>query len=255
MADDERPNIEQSVEKPQPEPKVDETAALLEELKRVGVERPEQVANIHRASQESGRLAQMLGEERKRNEEMQRQLQEIQARANRPVQEEYGSHEVDLEAVIERKINHGLESFWERKNREAQEANARRYAEFQEIQNHPRFGFVKDRWERHLKDPNVVNRLQSGQVSPKDEFAEVLYNTYDEVLLKSREALEKTYSTSAPPHIESGDQRAVPKTPADQEKQEKLRTMTKPDRWQGTDDDIAKLMGTVMPPDDPFWNK
>ena len=87
MADDERPNIEQPVEEPQPEPQVDETAALLEELKRVGVERPEQVANIHRASQESGRLAQMLGEERKRNEEMQRQLQEIQSRANRPVQE------------------------------------------------------------------------------------------------------------------------------------------------------------------------
>ena len=255
MADEERPNIEQPVEEPQPEPQVDETAALLEELKRVGVERPEQVANIHRASQESGRLAQMLGEERKRNEEMQRQLQEIQSRANRPVQEEYGSNEIDLESVIEKKTVQALESFWQRKTREQQEANARQYAEFQEIQNHPRFNFVKERWERHLKDPNVVNRLQTGQVRPKDEFAEVLYNTYDEVLLKTKGMLEKTYSPSSPPHMESGEQRAVPKTPADEEKQEKLKTMTKPDRWQGTDDDIAKMMKTVMPPDDPFWNK
>ena len=255
MADEERPNIEQPVEEPQPEPQVDETAALLEELKRVGVERPEQVANIHRASQESGRLAQMLGEERKRNEEMQRQLQEIQSRANRPVQEEYGSNEIDLESVIEKKTVQALESFWQKKTREQQEANARQYAEFQEIQNHPRFNFVKDKWERHLKDPNVVNRLQTGQVRPKDEFAEVLYNTYDEVLLKTKGMLEKTYSPSSPPHMESGDQRAVPKTPADEEKKEKIRNMTKTDRWQGTDDDIAKLMGTVLPKDDPFWNK
>ena len=148
-----------------------------------------------------------------------------------------------------------MESFWQRKTREQQEANARQYAEFQEIQNHPRFNFVKDKWERHLKDPNVVNRLQTGQVRPKDEFAEVLYNTYDEVLLKTKGMLEKTYSPSSPPHMESGDQRAVPKTPADEEKKEKIRNMTKTDRWQGTDDDIAKLMGTVLPKDDPFWNK
>jgi len=251
MADEQKPNIE----KPEAPQKEDggEFNDILSHLKEMGVETTDQLQNMQKASQESGRLAQMLGEVKKQNQELQEQLRGMASKPQQTYDQGYDSGEsVDLTKLIRSEVGGVLENFWEQKQRQQSEMQMRQLQEIQEIRSNPRFKIVAPKWEKHLQNPAVAQKLQYGQTTLRDEFAEVLLRTYEENMLKMGDQI--TTGNVKPPHMEASEERAIPKTPADEEKTEKLKNMTKPDRWQGTDEDIANLFRTEMPKDDPFWN-
>ena len=260
MAEEQKPNIEKPeaphVEKPEAPPQEDggEINEILNHLKGMGVETTDQLQNMQKASQESGRLAQMLGEVKKQNQELQEQLRGMASKPQQTYNEAYDTSEsVDLTKLIRSEVGGVLETFWDQKQRQQSEMQMRQLQEVQEIRNNPRFRIVEPKWEKHLQSPAVAQKLQYGQTTLKDEFAEVLLKTYEENMLKMGDQIPT--GKMKPPHMEASQERAVPKTSADEETTENLKQITKPDRWQGTDDDISRLVGTALPKDDPFWSR
>uniref|UniRef100_A0A6H1ZTY1 Uncharacterized protein n=1 Tax=viral metagenome TaxID=1070528 RepID=A0A6H1ZTY1_9ZZZZ len=190
-----------AVAPPKPEVNVDE---LVAELERAGVTNAQELQNKFKASSESGRLAQLLGEERKHARELQAKLEQL---ANRPAQvpdDIYSERPIDIESVVERSLEKALTTR-EIKAQKMQEANI---ASWNQIQTDEDYGLVREIWEAKLKDPNFVFRIQSGMVDPVREYTQTVRGYYKNMMKKSVDTIRQLKGgvpAASPPHIESGE--------------------------------------------------
>ena len=97
---EESPTIEQPTTPP---PAEIDTKALLERTGKIGVKKPEDLANIHTASQQVGKAWNEVGTLRQQNEQLLQAVRELQTKVSQPAAREpdYGSNAnegVDLES-------------------------------------------------------------------------------------------------------------------------------------------------------------
>lgn len=255
------------IEEPKKEPEKTEEAVdakdLLTELEQLGITSPERLHGVVTASQQAGRNAQLLGDSRKETEALQQQIAELQRQVNsaQPSSSEYYSDEPDLKSVVKNAFTEMYAEKVEKPQREAQRQYVKQLEEIKNIKSDKRFSMVADKWDTHMSSPEVQIRLQMGQTTPLNEYNNLVLDTMQNLLFKTKTTVEQLYnqgakvSTPDVPHMESTEAQAVPKPDIDEEFAEKVKKITKPETRMGTDDEAKELLATFLPEDDPIWQK
>lgn len=198
----EEPKVKEP-EKKTEEPNVD---GLLAELKRFGVESAEDLSGKLEAGTQAGRLAQLLGDERKKTLEYEAKLRELETARPVPKQDymDYGEGQtIDIESAIERSVSKVINREKEQA-RKLQEENLKKW---NFIQRDTNYNLVKDVWNAKLQDPNFVYQVQSGLVDPVQEYNNTVIG-YMKTLLKQSHDTIKTMrgGPKEAPHMETGEQ-------------------------------------------------
>lgn len=247
---EESPTIEQPTTPP---PAEVDTKALLDELGKIGVKKPEDLANIHTASQQVGKAWNEVGTLRQQNEQLLRAVQELQTKVSQPSAREpdYGSNAnegVDLGKLIDTTIKKNIRDM-QQQQFEAQRHVQREYAK---ITNDPDFQLVEEVWKRHASTFDTQDRLQSGQSTLSEEYNNVVKTYYREIAKRSRSAIEGLSKNSQKqPHMETGDTQSKPIPTGDMEHNKKVRQIND-DRSKGnldSDKALEKLVKEFFPAD------
>lgn len=214
MADEDKTKSEPtSLEEPTPtttEPTQPvDVDGMISELEKVGVSNPEDLSKKLEASQQSGRLAQLLGDERKRVQDLEDTVAKLQTQPQQP-QTSYedpfdapSGQPIDLEAAIARGVDKVLTDR-EQKQTAVQQANLRRW---NQINSDKDYHLVRDVWEEKLKDPNFVMQVQQGMVDPYGEYIETVRGYYKGVAQRSLKTIQQLHGggETTPPHVETGE--------------------------------------------------
>jgi hypothetical protein len=254
--------IEEPTKEPEGEGAVD-PKNLLDELNNLGITSPEKLQGVITASQQAGRNAQLLGDSRKETEALQQQIAELQRQINStPTPSgEYYSEEPDLKSVVKNAFAEMYAEKVEKPQREVQRQYVKQLEEIKNIKNDKRFSMVADKWDTHMASPEVQIRLQMGETTPLNEYNNLVLNTMQDLLFKTKTTVEQLYNQGAKvsspnaPHMESTEAQTVPTPDIDEEFAEKVKKITKPETRMGTDDEAEALLTTFIPKDDPIWQK
>jgi hypothetical protein len=239
---DESPTIEQPTT---PAPVEIDTKALLDELGKIGVKKPEELVNIHNASQQVGKAWNEVGTLRQQNEQLLQAVRELQTKVSQPTSREpdYGTNSegVDLGKLIDTTIKKNIRDM-QQQQFEAQRHVQREYAK---ITNDPDFQLVEEVWKRHASTFDTQDRLQSGQSTLSEEYNNVVKTYYREIAKRSRSAIEGlSKSGQKQPHMESGETQSKPIPAVDVEHNKKVRQITE-DRSKGNLDSNKALENLV----------
>ena len=263
MTDNLDPNTDANVQTPDPasnkpkEPTVEELQAdLMKQLDSYGIQNQQDLDNMAKASSESGRLANYLGQTRQENEVLRREIQEMKQMLNNQYQQQQqqpatgdtgDGQSIDLEKMIEQKMTNVLHGFVGQMN---QQTNAQR-AIVSEIQNDPDYKAVAPVLENHLQNPNVQAAINNGQTTLQREYDRVVKAYQREMLRKSQAVLQGlSDQRMAPPHTES-HQISQPKTPEQEAKAAKLAKLREKDYV--SEDDLRDHIKDLFPDDDPMF--
>lgn len=238
-----------------PDPRA-EMADVLAELERIGVKKPEQVANMARASSEAGRLANMVGEIRRENAELRRIIEQS---VTKPQAQSWdGSPDtVDLGKLVEQSAAKAVRGFYEEQVLKPQmQAREMLYRQMEEVQNDDDYPVVKDVFEQHIQAPRTQQALASGQTSLTNEYDRVVKQFYRKALGRSRDLLKSLHDAGAKPgaktvpHMESGTGNQY--VPPEQKPDTKAKLVEIRKQSRGRDDDIDRMLDAILPNDDPF---
>jgi len=245
----EKQTEEPTVEEPTPkEPKPEDMAKdLLAKLESLGIDTPERIDGIATASRESGNIARQMGEIRRQNAELQEALKnQIQTQST---DTEYGES-VDLGALIDQR----LENFVGKLNKKQTEAQQRYYGELAAIESDDDYGLVKDIFEKHITSPKVQGLIAAGQTTAGSEYQKLVNTVMRESLKQSKDIIIGLTSKGVtPPHVESGNTQSIALPTEEDEMTTKVKRMTDRTNWQGTDQDILKLVKTLLPSDSTIF--
>ena len=198
------PNVELPKEEPKPEAKTEvDVDGLMAELTKAGIENPQQLQGKLDAGSEVGRVAQLLGDERKRSRDLEAEIAQLQAAS---VKDEFDysqeNRPIDIEAVIEKKLGNVLDA----RDAKARKAQEKSYAAWNKIQTDEDYHLVKEVWEEKLKDPGFVMKIQNGSLNPVDEYTSTLRKYYKTLLKQSHETITTMKGGDLkPPHVETGE--------------------------------------------------
>ena len=218
---------------------------LLVELERAGVTNVPELQNKFKASSEVGRVAQLLGDERKRSRELEEQIAQLSNRPARATEDPFAassSGPIDIEAAIERSVEKVFTTR-EVKAQKIQQANIAAWNQIQQDEDYP---LVQNVWENKLKDPNFVFKIQSGMVDPINAYTETVRKFYKEMMKKSVETIRHLKGgtpPATPPHVESGERTSanlVSETPST-DSQKKLDKYKKVVKEKGVLSDAEQL--------------
>jgi len=199
--------VEPNVELPKEEPKEAKTEVdvdgLMAELTKAGIENPQQLQGKLDAGSEVGRVAQLLGDERKRSRDLEAEIAQLQAA---PVKDEFDysqeNRPIDIEAAIEKSVGNVLDA----RDAKARKAQEKSYAAWNQIQTDEDYHLVKEVWEEKLKDPGFVMKIQNGSLNPVDEYTSTLRKYYKTLLKQSHETITTMQGGKLkPPHVETGE--------------------------------------------------
>jgi len=199
---------------------VDDTSALLAELEKAGITKPDELTGKLEASYQAGNLANQLGEARQ-------ELAEIKAAMGqpKPTAEEYSGYEetADLEKILERTLDK-REKVAARKQAEAQKVVL---GMWNKIQNDSDYKLVKEVWEDKLKDPNFTFKIQQGLVNPIEEYNDVVRGYYKGIAKRSLDTIKKLQGGAVPatPHVEDSARLPGSEVPIGEEKSEAQKTV------------------------------
>jgi hypothetical protein len=226
---------------------------LLGELSKIGVTDTESLHGIVNASQQAGRTAQLLGEAREQANLANQRIQELTEKINSMKtdgdQWDDGSQPVDLTNLFSKT----LETFWDKKTKEAQTVELNNMKEMMSIKSDPDYAVASKVWEAHISNPDVIAAIRSGHTSATVEYNKVARQVLRKIAMDSRTAIEGYTQKVDPPHMESSSTINPPTPTPDQQQTENIKNITKPENWSGTDNNIKDLVNIMIPRDDPFW--
>lgn len=195
----ELPTVEEPKVEAKVEPKVDD---LIAELERAGITNTEDLSGKLRAGSEAGRLAQLLGDERKRVEDLQKKLE---LGSKPPPQQDFMDYPEGQPIDIESAIAKGVNKVLDERDTKARKAQEQSIAAWNRIQADEDYHLIKDVWEEKLRDPGFVFKIQSGQIDPIGEYQTTLRTFYKTLLKKSHETITTMKGGDLkPPHVETG---------------------------------------------------
>ena len=238
----------------QPEDKATE---LLSKLETLGLDSPEKIQSTYQASAQSGNLANLLGEERKRAQQLEQRLAQLEQAQRQPKQQDYGYYEEPTTQGTSLTVDHVKAAAREvlgeymQNQRQAQMATAQ---EFSRIQSDQDFPAVRPIWEKHLSNPNVQFALQSGQTTLADQYNTVVRGYYKGLLMQSRDTIQGYVgkTRTAPPHMEQQNNAAPPReNPPAQQGPAAVREIM--GKSAGGDEDINNALKALFPDTDPMF--
>jgi len=225
-----KPTEEVVVEPPAGEIDVESIMAKLNELDKTT---PEAIDGMATASKESGRLAQLLGAERKRNEQLQVELNQSR---NTPQPRPTNDFDLDNYAEgqpvdIEKAVESAVERVVTKREKIAQEANQRSFAEQQSILTDKNYQVpeIRATFEAVRNDPATMMQLQTGQTTLSGLWNNVKDSYKDNLLAESRKVIDRLSGKSpAPPHVERGGrtpENLVQEQPKDDARTERVKAL------------------------------
>jgi hypothetical protein len=230
MSDDPKPVESPTIEQPQvtevKPPEIDKEA-LVSELTKMGVTKAEELLNMRRASSETGKLANMLGEVRNENAELKRMIQQLQTGS----QAGYQEHQpIDLKQAMRPVVKEVFQEAMVETTQRQMEAMRAQRAEMARIQSNKWFPAVRDVWEKYLNHPTTQDRLLGGETSLTDEYRNVVDAYTSRMLETQTAALQAAQGGIKPPHVEQGNTQSVQNPPASTESVRKLRQISEAQR-------------------------
>jgi len=206
--------------KPEGEPKGD-TADLLAELGKIGVETPEQLQGVVQASQQTGRAWNEVGELRKEVS----QLKGALGQAQTPSVDNLGAfgepeQSVDLGSLIDQR----LEAHEKKKGDMQRQAYGSYMQQMNEIVSDPEYGVVKEAFEKYIATPAAQFQIQTGATTIKDVYNKVARTYLRHLAMRSKNLIEGyAEGQTKPPHIEAGDTRGIPSPERSEERDQNLK--------------------------------
>ena len=231
------------VEEPKKEETVDDAQALMEELKRLDIQTPQDVQNMAFASQEAGKAWNEVGNLRKEVDRLTRML------SQQPKNENYyeSGETVDLGKVVEDKVQGVLNRYLQQQ----QQSQMMAMKVMSEVKSDPEYGVVGDVFEKYINSPDAVMRLQTGQTDYKTEWLNTKSAYYRNLAKRSANQIEKYMNTNknTPPHMERGESQTAPSTNRNDEKVEKFKNIKKAQKEGDLNSDQAleQIIKSVMP--------
>ena len=196
-----------------PTEEVKDVDAFMAELEKAGVSTPSEL---------QGKLinAQGFNKVQSERDSLARELETLrgeisQLKSNRQQASNWDEYDnpgstINIEDVVVKAIR--KERVAEREQQmQAQQAMMKDWAR---IQGDEDYHLIKDIWEDKLKDPSFVYKINSGQVSPVDEYSSTLRTYYKNMLIKAGQTingLKGTTPVASQPNLEQEGTYAVPK--------------------------------------------
>lgn len=248
------------------EPEVDYRAnaeQLLGTLEKLSIDTPERLEGIAYASQQAGRYANDLGQERQQVQALRHELEELKAQAQAR-QHNFQPQEFDgygyeqpqnqltpqvISSIVGQKVNEAIGKYTQDQLR----ANQSLLNEYASIQSDPDYSIVQTVWDKHVANPRVQMAIQSGQTSLSREFNKTKVAYYKGIAMNARDTMRGLLSQkpagATPPHMEQSTTQ-TPGMSQPETYRDRLADISKNTR--GTDDDLEAMMKTMLPDDDAF---
>ncbi len=186
---------------------------LVATLEQAGVTSPAQLQGKLDASQQTGQMANLLGEARDRISNLETQLNE-RPPVTVPVNENFDldnfgeNQPVNLEETVVKAIRKENE----RNQRETAKVQQQSTQVWGAIQNDPDYGLVQKVWEQKMQDPNFAMQIQSGRVHPYQAYQQTVRDFYKGIAQQSLETIKSLRGGTTPagdatitaPHVETG---------------------------------------------------
>jgi len=233
-----------------------ELAEVMGMLKQFEINSPEKVENVVKASQQTGRMAQLLGEQREANRQL---LTKLEALEKKGMQQGYQANDgyeekpIDLEGTIE----NVLSRFWNKKQQEQAQMTQQQWAAFNEIQTDEDYGLVKDAWENYVRQPDVAYNFQTGQTDAVKEYNKFVRKFQRKLLHRTRGLLEQVTTGTkkvSPPHMEAGMN--IPPMPAEPtELNEKIKSIKEKHKGRGSETAMMDVLKELLPEGDPLLSR
>jgi len=204
---------------------------LLQTLSQFGIEDPKALSGKLDAGTQAGRLAQLYGEEKQKRGELEARLKELESRQKPSARQDFDydnyqeGQTIDIEAAIERSVSKVINKEKEQ-TRKIQEANLQRW---NQINNDPNYGYVKDVWEAKLKDPNFSFRISQGLADPVAEYNNTVVDYLKTLLKQSHDTIQTIRGgPKEAPHMETGERSSanmVSETPRESDQEKNLKKL------------------------------
>ena len=197
-------NVEEPAAVKKPAVDVD---GLVAELAKFGVENVSDLSGKLEAGTQAGRLAQLLGDERKRTESLEAQLRAQPAHAPKQDFMDYGEGQtIDIEAAIERNVTKSVKAVLDAEKAAQHNTHQANLQKWNHIQQDTNFGLVKEVWEAKMKDPNLVYKIQNNMVDPVQEYNNTVVGYMKKLLKQSHDTIKTMQGGPKPaPHTERGE--------------------------------------------------
>jgi hypothetical protein len=230
MADEQKievPVVEEPVKETEPvaTPEID-IDGLVAELEQAGIKNPEQLQGKLQASQQTGRLENMLGEVNRENKKLRESIEALQTKPQVQDQNyEYTEGQpVDIALAIEQGVDRAL-------GKREKAANDRQQAllkSMSDIQADEDYATMKPIWEEKLKDPDFVFKVNNGVVDPVRAYQETVRQYYKGMMKRAASTINtlKDGVKIDAPHVET-QQTSTSQLPAKEptEQEEKLNKL------------------------------
>ncbi len=178
---------------------------LLAELEKAGVESPEQLQGKLDASAQAGKAFQMLGDERKRSEALQVEVDKLKAQPQRDEFEMPENRPIDIEAALDRSV----EKQFNKRDKAARQAQEASIAAYSAITTDSNFHLVKEIWEEKIKNPTYLYQAQSGAINPLMDYQNMVVDYFKNIAKESHKTITELVGGKevSAPHVESGEGR------------------------------------------------
>jgi len=232
MSEETKPEVTET--EPTESPETNKLQAMIAKLDELGITDVEQLENKATAAQESGRLANMVGDLRE-------QIEGLKAQPTVPATNEYDEG-VDIDSAIGNAVTKALDE----REAKAKKVNVARMKEAQSIRSSKDYNVVGDKFEKFMMSPQANAMLGSGE-TPTSIFNEMVKAEYRNLMVGMKEAAESLPGNpdlTAIPHVES-EQTPPPRTEPADEKNAKMKKIK--EGWAGNDEDIDKMLDVLLP--------
>ena len=232
-----------------------ELADVMAALKQYELDNPEKIENVVRASQQAGRSAQLLGEQRELVRQLQAELARLQQTrtSNEALYTNGEETPVDLKSLIRGELN----EFYSGIQKKQTEMTQRQWEAFNEIQSDEDYPIVKNAWEEYIRQPSIVYSFQTGAVDPVKEYNKFVRKFQRKLLHRTKGLLEQVTSGSkkiTPPFVEQGTN--TPDIPTDPtELNEKIKTIKQKHKGVGSETGMEEILDALIPADDPLLRR
>jgi hypothetical protein len=241
----------------------DEAKALLAELEKVGIKKPEQIVGMAQASYQAGKSAELLGASRKEADQLRSRVAELEtAMSKRQTEPVYGSdgQTIDLASLIEQKSGNAAEKAVRKVVQEMAENQQKQWHELNSIRADEDYELVKDVWEKYMITPEAQGKLASGETTLSGLYNNTKVTLLKEMLKKSHGVIKGLTNVVEPGkkpvvHVESGEGRGSPLPTGNEEKEEKINKTVEARKTGRVSSDAAleSIIKTILPADDPIW--
>jgi hypothetical protein len=246
-----------------PGPSIEDIDAMVATLDKIGVRSPQHLEGLHHTAQAHGPTANELGQARQQIENLAAEVERLKRAPSRqadPYSDPYAEGQsIDIQSVVKaavrEEIRPQLRDFYQSEVIGPQQQQSEAYwRDVETAEGSEYFAMVEPEYRAHMANPATQRALAQGKTSHTNELHKLVGAKFKELAqnLKGAAGLLKANvpAGTQPPHMEAG---AMPPEAAPRGEQAKKEALAKLQKeGQGTDDDIDKVIRTLLPDDDPF---